>query len=142
MAWAEADLNTMFHLDPSSRLVTSVHQRHIKTGHTVRRDRQDNAPMAQGEPFYKRSPRNLSIGLPIAYKAISPKSRANQRASSSQNGAFLSAAHTSRLAFRVFFDCRSRNRLTLFHVSMETNVTYVSQVCCCTNLSLSGYICA
>ena len=44
---AEAYLHAMFPLDPSDHVVT-MHQRH----------RQDNGPVAQGEPFYKRSPKN------------------------------------------------------------------------------------
>jgi len=47
---AEAYIHAKFHLDPCNRLDT-VHQRH-------RQDRTDNGPIAYGEPFYKRSPKN------------------------------------------------------------------------------------
>ena len=50
MARAEAYLHAKFHLDPSNRLAT-VHERH-------RQDRRDNGPIAYGEQFYKRSPKN------------------------------------------------------------------------------------
>ena len=45
-------LHVKFRLDSSNRLAT-VHQRR-------RQDRTDNGLIAQGEPFYKRSPRNSS----------------------------------------------------------------------------------
>jgi len=53
---AEVYLHAKIHVDPSNRLAT-VHQCH-------RQDRQesgtDNGPIAQGEPFYKRSPKKGS----------------------------------------------------------------------------------
>jgi len=55
----EAYLHAKFHLDPSKRLAT-VHQRHRQTD---RQDRQDDCPIAQGEPFYKRSPKNV-VSMP------------------------------------------------------------------------------
>jgi len=42
-------LRAKFHLDPSNRLAT-VHERYRQI---------DNGPIAYGEPFYKRSPKNL-----------------------------------------------------------------------------------
>jgi len=45
---AEAYLQAKFHFDPSNHLAT-VHQHY----------RQDNGPIAQGEPFYKRSLKNV-----------------------------------------------------------------------------------
>ena len=48
VARAEAYLHAKFHLDPSNRLAT-VHERYRQT---------DNGLIAQGEPFYKRSPKN------------------------------------------------------------------------------------
>ena len=55
-ARAEAYQHAKFHLDPSNRLAT-IHQRHRQD----RTDRQtDNGPIAEGEPFYKRSPKNCS----------------------------------------------------------------------------------
>jgi len=57
VAKAEAYLRAKFHLDPSDRLAT-VHERY-------RQDRTDNGPVALGEPFYKRSPKNeLTIAAP------------------------------------------------------------------------------
>jgi len=53
---AEAYLHAKFHLDPSNRLAT-IHQRHRQD----RQDRIDNGLIAQGEPFYKRSPKNLAL---------------------------------------------------------------------------------
>jgi len=44
-----------------NRLAT-VHQRHRQTGETGQ-DRTDNGPIAYGEPFYKRSPKNLASFL-------------------------------------------------------------------------------
>jgi len=52
VARAEAYLPAKFHLDPSNRLAT-IRQHYRQTGHT------DNGPIAQGEPFYKRSPKKL-----------------------------------------------------------------------------------
>jgi len=52
VAWAEAYLLAKFHLDPSNRLAT-IHQRH-------RQERQENGPIASGEPFYKRSSKNYA----------------------------------------------------------------------------------
>jgi len=51
-------LHAKFHVDPFNRLVT-VHQRHRqdRTGHTAHTDIQ---LIAQGEPFYERSPKNWS----------------------------------------------------------------------------------
>ena len=51
MARAEAYPHTKFYLDPSKCLAI-MHQRHRQT------DRQDDGPIADGEPFYKRSPKN------------------------------------------------------------------------------------
>ena len=56
MTWAEAYLYAMFHLDPSKRLAT-IHQRY-RQDRTDGLERQDNGPIAYGEPFYKRSPKN------------------------------------------------------------------------------------
>jgi len=54
-------LHIMWHLDPSNRLAT-IHQRY-KTdrllGQTYRQA--DKGPIAQGEPFYKRSPQRPHI---------------------------------------------------------------------------------
>ena len=47
-----ACLHAKLHLDLFNRLAT-IHQRH-------RHDRTDNGPITQGEPFYKRSPKNGS----------------------------------------------------------------------------------
>jgi len=55
---AEAFLRTKWHLDPSNRLVT-IHERHRQTGQT---GQTDNGTIAQGEPFYKRSPKTTSVG--------------------------------------------------------------------------------
>ena len=59
MARAEAYPHANFHLDPSNRLAT-VHERYRQTDRQTGQDRtgQDNGPIAQGEPFYKRSPKN------------------------------------------------------------------------------------
>ena len=54
--WAEAYLHTKWHPNPSNRLA-AIHQRHRQD--IGLQDRQtDNGPIAQGEPFYKRSPPN------------------------------------------------------------------------------------
>ena len=61
VARAEAYLHAKFHLDPSNRLAT-VHERYRQT---------DNGLIAQGEPFYKRSPKNHgTISPPSAASAI------------------------------------------------------------------------
>ena len=52
MAGVEAYFRAKFHLDPSNRLATT-HQSYRQDRQT---DRQDNGPIAYGEPFYKRSP--------------------------------------------------------------------------------------
>jgi len=49
---AEAYLRAKFHFDPSNRLAR-VHERHRQTGQT------DDGPIAQSEPFYKRSPKTV-----------------------------------------------------------------------------------
>jgi len=49
-----AYLHAKFHLDLSNRLAT-VHERYRQDRQT---DRTDNGPIAYGEPFYKRSPKN------------------------------------------------------------------------------------
>jgi len=54
VARAEAYLHAKFHLDLSNSL-TTVHERYRQTDRT---DRQDNDPIALGEPFYKWSPKN------------------------------------------------------------------------------------
>ena len=61
MAGAEVYLHAKFHLDPSNCLAT-IHQRHRQTGQDRQTDRLtdkqiDNILVAQGEPFYKRSPK-------------------------------------------------------------------------------------
>jgi len=48
VAWVAAYLHTKWHFDPSNCLAT-VHQRYRQT---------DNGLIAQGQPFYKRSPQN------------------------------------------------------------------------------------
>ena len=50
VARADVYLHAKFHLDPSNRLAT-IHQRYRQTDMTYRQ-------IAQGEPFYKRSPKN------------------------------------------------------------------------------------
>ena len=55
VARAEAYRHAKFHLDPSNRFAT-VHERHR---HDRQTDRTDNGPIALGEPFYKRSPKNV-----------------------------------------------------------------------------------
>ena len=58
MARAEAYLHAKFHLDPSNRLAmcTNVADRTVRQ--TDRQtDRTYNGLIAQGEPFYKRSPK-------------------------------------------------------------------------------------
>jgi len=65
VAWAEAYLHAKFHFGPSNRLAI-MHQRHRQTGQEGigrQTDRQDNGPIAQGEPFYKRSPKNVPISM-------------------------------------------------------------------------------
>jgi len=58
MVGAEAYIRAKFHLNPCNRLAT-IHQRHRQDRQTDRQDRQaDNGLIAQGEPFYKRSPKN------------------------------------------------------------------------------------
>jgi len=57
VARAAAYLHDKFHLDPSNHLATIHHRyRDRQTGQT------DNGPIAQGEPFYKRSPRKVLVG--------------------------------------------------------------------------------
>jgi len=51
VASAEAYLHVKFHLDPSNRLA-SIHQGYRQT---------DNGPIAEGEPFYKWSPKNRTM---------------------------------------------------------------------------------
>jgi len=51
VAWAEAYLHIKWHRNPSNGLAT-IHQRHRQHRQT------DNGPIAEGEPFYKRSPKN------------------------------------------------------------------------------------
>jgi len=62
----KANVRAKFHLDPSNRLAT-VHQRYTQGRQT------DNGPIAMGEPFYKRSPKNYgSFGdLTAKWKAFS-----------------------------------------------------------------------
>ena len=71
MARAEAYLHAKFHLDPSNRLVT-VHERHRQTDRQDRtgqdRTGQDNGPIAQGEPFYKRSPKKVLLGFRVSVR--------------------------------------------------------------------------
>jgi len=57
--WAEAYLFGKFHLDPRNRLAT-IHQRYGQTDrqHRTGQTGQDSGPIALGEPFYKRSPKN------------------------------------------------------------------------------------
>ena len=64
MARDEAYLHAKFHLDPSNRLAT-VHERHRQDRQDTqdRQDRRDNGPVAQGEPFYKRSPKKSKVLL-------------------------------------------------------------------------------
>jgi len=58
VARAEAYLHAKFHRDPSNSLAT-VRERY---GQTDRTDREtDNGPIAQGEPFDKRSPKNTYV---------------------------------------------------------------------------------
>ena len=57
VAWAEAYLHAKFHIDASNRLAI-IHQRYRQTGQTDRQT--DNGLIAQGEPSYKRSPKNES----------------------------------------------------------------------------------
>jgi len=65
----EAYLQAKFHLDPSNRSAT-IHQRHRQTD---RQDRQtDNGPIAQGELFYKQSPKSYKI-LPLKFSKFSNK---------------------------------------------------------------------
>jgi len=64
---AETYLHAKFHLDPSNCLAT-VHQRHRQTDRTG----QVNGPIASGEPFHKRSPKNgllLMIPQSVSVKA-------------------------------------------------------------------------
>ena len=58
--WAELGpyLRTKWHLDPSSRLATIHTNVADRTDRTDGQDRIDNGPIAQGEPFYKRSPKS------------------------------------------------------------------------------------
>ena len=65
MAWVEAYLDPKFHFDPSNRLVT-IHQRHRQTDRTGQTG-QENGPIAQGEPFYKRSPKKAALTQKLSY---------------------------------------------------------------------------
>jgi len=56
-----AYLHSKFHLDPSNSLAT-VHQRRRQTG----QDRQDSGPIALGEPFHKRSPKDTAQNSSIS----------------------------------------------------------------------------
>ena len=49
----EAYLRAKFHFDPPYHVAT-IHQRYRQTG----QDRTHSGPIALGEPFYKRSPKN------------------------------------------------------------------------------------
>ena len=68
MARAEAYLHAKFHLDPTNvwpqytNVIDRTGQTDRQTGQDrTRQDRQtDNGPIAQGEPFYKRSTKNQS----------------------------------------------------------------------------------
>jgi len=53
---AEAYLHATFNIYPSNRLAT-IDQRYGQD----RTDSTDNGPIAYGEPFYKRWPKNLSV---------------------------------------------------------------------------------
>jgi len=50
-----AYLHAKFHLDPSNRLAM-IHQRHRQRGRQT-----DNGLIAQGKPFYIRSPKKTKI---------------------------------------------------------------------------------
>jgi len=75
VAGVEAYLRAKFHLDPSNHLATT-YQHHRQTDRqtgqdrtgqdrTGETDRQGNGPIAQSEPFYKRSPKNSNYGVHI-----------------------------------------------------------------------------
>ena len=52
-----------FHLDPFNRLAT-IHQGYKQTDRqTDRQDKIDNGSIAQAQPFYKRSPKNVSCAV-------------------------------------------------------------------------------
>ena len=68
VARAEAYRHAKFHLDPSNRLA-AIHRRYRQTRQN-RTDRQtdrqtDNGPIAMGEPFYERSPKNEEEKLKV-----------------------------------------------------------------------------
>ena len=61
---AKAYLRAKFRLDSSNRFVTiDLHQRYRQAGQA------DNGPIAQGEPFYKRSPKKvILLSITLTFK--------------------------------------------------------------------------
>ena len=57
LARAEAYPHAKFYFDPSNRLATYTPT--SQTGEIDRTGQTDNGLIAEGEPFYKRSPKNL-----------------------------------------------------------------------------------
>jgi len=58
---SEAYLDAKLHLDPSKHLAT-IHQHYRQDRQIDRTGQTDNGLIAQGEPFYKRSPEKRMIG--------------------------------------------------------------------------------
>ena len=68
MAGAEAYLRaSWFHIDPSNRLATNA-----PTLQTDRQDRQNNGPIAEGEPFYKPGFSFLATICKMVAKKLKP----------------------------------------------------------------------